>query len=44
MESPSETQEQRGDCAHSGETSHEKMEQLRQKQNSGHLPKTALGD
>ena len=44
MESPFETQEQRGDCAHFGETSREEMMQLRQKQNSGPLPKTALGD
>ena len=44
MESPFETQEQRGDCAHSGETSRKEMMQLRQKQNSGPLPKTALGD
>ena len=44
MESPFETKEQRGDCAHSGETSREEMMQLRQKQNSGPLPKTALGE
>jgi len=44
MESPFETQEQRDDHVHSGETSHEKMMQPRQKQNSGPLPKTALGD
>ena len=43
MESPFEIQEQHGDHVHSGETSREKMVQPRQKQNSGPLPKTALG-
>ena len=44
MESPFETQEQRGDRVHSGDTSCEEMMQLRQKQNSGPLPKTVLRD
>ena len=44
MESPFETLEQHDDHAHSDDTSHEKLMQPKQTQNSGLLLKTALGD
>ena len=44
MESPFETLEQHDDHAHSDETSHEKLMQPKQTQNSGPLLKTVLGD
>ena len=44
MENPFETLERHDDHAHSDETSREKLVQPKQKQNSGPLPKTALGD
>ena len=43
MESPFETLEQHDDHAHSDETSREKLEPPKQKQNLGPPPKTALG-
>ena len=44
METPFETLEQHDDHAHSDETSHEKLMQPKQTQNSGPLLKTVLGE
>ena len=44
MESPFEIQERHDDRAHSDETSREELMQPKQRQNSGHLLQTALGD